>query len=498
MNSICKMENISKFFPGVKALDDVTLTLNHGEVHVLLGENGAGKSTLMKILVGIHRADKGKIIYNGREMHFNSYKDAEKAGISIVYQEFNLIPQLTVAENIFFGKQPLKKGTIHWKKMRQDARRILARLGADISPESIVSHLGVAQQQMVEIAKVMSAEAKVVVFDEPTASLTEKEKEMLFKIIRQMKDDGVTMVYISHRLEEIYQIGDRATILRDGQYIGTVEISGTAMDQLITMMVGRELKDLFPRTDHTPGDVVLKVQNLKCGKFVKQVSFEARKGEILGFAGLMGSGRTETMRALFGADVAEAGQIYIEGSEVKIKSPQEAISHGIGFLTEDRKNQGLILGQTISYNISVTNLNQILKKLNGLKILDLKKEAQNVEKLSRDLLIKTPSVLQLVKNLSGGNQQKVILAKWLNRDCKILIFDEPTRGIDVGAKAEIYKLMNELVGQGVCIIMISSELPEILGMSDRIYVMHEGVITGELSRQEADQDLILRYATGLA
>lgn len=495
--NVLEMKGVSKSFPGVKALSDVDLTLKKGEVHVLLGENGAGKSTLMKVLVGIHQPDAGHISLNGKEVMFKNSKEAEEAGVSIVYQEFNLVGQLTVAENIFFGRYPMKGGRIDWKKLEKDAQEILDRLNVNFKAKDTVASLGTAQQQMVEIAKVLSVNAQVIILDEPTASLTEKEIAKLFTVLEELKKQGTSLIYISHRLEEIMKIGDRVTVLRDGCYVDTVNVCDIEFDDLIRMMVGRDLDNLFPKVDNEKGDVVLEVKNINSGELLKNVSFYARKGEILGFSGLMGAGRTETMRAIFGADKIDSGEIYIDGELVSIKSPQDAIEQGIGFLTEDRKNQGLILSNTIEYNISISNLNKISKQRGLLNVLDKDSEEQNAEKMVDDLLIKTPSIKQLAKNLSGGNQQKVVLAKWLNRDCKILIFDEPTRGIDVGAKTEIYKLMNQLVEQGVAIIMISSELPEVIGMSDRIYVMHEGKISGELKREDFSQNVILQHAAGL-
>lgn len=494
MSTILEMQHIEKSFPGVKALVDANLNLEKGEVHAFLGENGAGKSTLMKILVGILKKDAGKIIYKGNEVNFNNSKEAEKAGISIIYQEFNLIPKLSVAENVFLGRQNVKMGFIDWKSMKEEASNILKDFGVNISPDTPVEQLGVALQQMVEITKALSTKADILIMDEPTAALTDKEIDQLFVTIEKLKSRGVSIIYISHRLEEIYRIGDRATIMRDGMYIDTVQIKDTDISQIIKLMVGREMNDIYPRVEHTRADEVLRVENLNRGKKVKNVSFSAYKGEILGFAGLMGAGRTETMRAIFGADVADSGKIYIEGKQVNIKSPRDAINSGIGLLTEDRKNQGLILGMSIKENISLIDLKRITNKYG---LLDLKDERIQTEKLSDDLTVKTPSVEQLAKFLSGGNQQKVVLAKWMNRHSKVLIFDEPTRGIDVGAKAEIYKLMNKMVDQGISIIMISSDLMEILGMSDRIYVMHEGEISGELSIKEASQDVILKYATGM-
>lgn len=493
MDELLTMTGIDKSFPGVKALSQAEFHLKKGEVHVLLGENGAGKSTLMKILVGIYQRDAGEVILRGKPVHFHNAKDAEKEGVSIIYQEFNLIPQLTVAENVFLGRQPKRNGVIDWKKMNRDTVAILDSLNVKIDPRAKIKTLGVAQQQMVEIAKTLSLNSEIIIMDEPTAALTETEIDSLFMTIDKLKAQGVSFIYISHRLEEIYRIGDRASIMRDGQYINTVQIADTKVDDIITMMVNRKLTEQFPREDHTAGEVILEVKNLKCGKFVKDVSFVARKGEILGFAGLMGAGRSETMRAIFGADIPESGTIKINGQEVINKNPAQAIANGIGFLTEDRKNQGLILRQSVKNNITLTNLEAVM---NPLGKISYGKEDTIAKKFIKDLLIKTPGPAQKVMYLSGGNQQKVVIAKWINRNCKILIFDEPTRGIDVGAKAEIYKLMNRLVESGISIIMISSELPEVIGMSDRIYVMHEGEITAELGMKNNDQDTILKYASG--
>lgn len=495
MGNILIMRDIDKSFPGVKALDKAQLEVKKGEVHVLLGENGAGKSTLMKILVGTYSMDAGEVYLNGEQVHFKGFKDAQNAGIGIVYQEFNLIPQLTVAENIYIGRVPLKKSKqVNWKKMYQDSGKILDLLKSKIDPTARVAGLGVAQQQMVEIAKAISANAQVIVMDEPTAALTEAEIDALFDVIRDLKSQGVSIIYISHRLEEIKRIGDRATVMRDGQYIGTVDIATTSLDDIVKMMIGRDLVQKFPPRNPKPGEEVLRAEHIQNGKAVKDVSFYVKKGEIVGFAGLVGAGRTETMRALFGADRAQGGTVFVEGKEVKIVHPWDAIKHGIGFLTEDRKSEGLMLNFNILMNVSITNLKKIL---GGVRKLDLKKEQQLVDEMCKRLNVKTPSLKQKAAFLSGGNQQKVVLAKWLFCDCKVLVFDEPTRGIDVGAKTEIYNLMNELTDLGAGIIMISSELPEILGMSDRIYVMHLGNIAGELNREEANQELILEYAAGL-
>ncbi|PAB58965.1 sugar ABC transporter ATP-binding protein [Anaeromicrobium sediminis] len=493
MNSVLKMINIEKSFPGVKALNKANLNLKKGEVHILLGENGAGKSTLMKILTGIYEKDKGTIIYKDEEVEFRTPKEAQLSGVSIIYQEFNLIPHLSIMENVFLGREPVKGGIVQWKKMKNDTKKILEGLRVNLDPKMNVKDLGVAQQQMVEIAKALSVDADIIVMDEPTAALTSREIDELFKTIENLKRQGVSIVYISHRLEEIKRIGDRVTIMRDGEYIGTVNVKDTTVDEMIEMMVGRTLNDKFPKKYVKKGETILEVKNLKAGKMVKGVDFHVKKGEIVGFAGLMGAGRSETMKAVFGADPIEDGEIYIENELVQINKTGEAINLGIGFLTEDRKNQGLVLELSVRDNISLTNLDKVLNKF---KLINLNDEKNICHKYVEDLKVKTPTISQKVKFLSGGNQQKVVLAKWLNRNCKILIFDEPTRGIDVGAKVEIYKLMNELVSQGVAIIMISSELPEILGMSDRIYVMHEGHITGELDRGEATQDKILKYATG--
>ncbi len=491
MENILEMVNIEKEFPGVKACKKCKLELRKGEVHVLLGENGAGKSTLMKILVGIEQKDAGKIIYRGKEVNFQNYKQSEENGIGIIYQEFNLIPKLSVCENIFIGKQPTKNGLVSWKKMQEEAKKILDSLQVNIDVNAKIEDLGVAQQQMVEIAKVLSIDANIIIMDEPTSALTEKEIDKLFETIKRLKEQGVSIIYISHRMEEIAKIGDRATIMRDGEYIATVEFGSVTMDEIINLIVGRTLSEKYPKEEHKQGKLILKASHIKSGSMVKDVSFEVYEGEIVGFAGLMGAGRTETMRAIFGADIMEKGEVFIDDKKVNIRSPKEAIDNGIGFLTEDRKNQGLVLNMSVKENITLTNLKELID--NGI-FLNLKKEVSIAKKLSDDLTVKTPSVEQKTKNLSGGNQQKVVLAKWINRDCRILIFDEPTRGIDVGAKSEIYKLMNKLCNKGIAIIMISSELPEIMGMSDRIYVMHEGLITGEVKSTEADQNKLMKYA----
>ncbi|MGI6169790.1 MAG: sugar ABC transporter ATP-binding protein [Christensenellales bacterium] len=493
--NLVEMRDITKSFPGVLALDNVHFELNRGEVHVLLGENGAGKSTLMKILSGVYHKDSGTILYKGKEVNIENVHQAQELGISIIYQELNVSPYLTVAENIYIGRQPMKAGRVDWKKMYADAQQVLDELQVNIHPKTIVKNLTIAQQQMVEVARAISKNVDVLIMDEPTSSLTEHEIEQLFRTIRELTAKGVGIIYISHRLEELREVGDRATVFRDGRFVETVNFNQgeVDLDYLIKLMVGRDLKDKFPKEEVPIGEEVFRVENVSCDKTkVKECSFHVRSGEILGFSGLMGAGRTELMRAAIGADARDGGDIYLNGKKIQIRNFGDAVKNRIGFLTEDRKGQGLVLIFDVKSNITLAGLDKIIKR----KFLDLRKERDDAQKLSEALDIKTPSLKQKVKFLSGGNQQKVVLAKWLFTDCDILIFDEPTRGIDVGAKTEIYKLMTELARRGVAIIMISSELPEILGMSDRIYVMHEGKITGELQRNEADQEKILKLATG--
>lgn len=492
--SLVKMKNISMEFPGVKALDGVDFELRAGEVHVLLGENGAGKSTLMKILCGVHKKQAGTIEYKGEKVELKDVHHAQDLGISIIYQELNLIPHLSVAENIFIGRQPMHKGMVNWSKMYEDAQKILKALHVDINPRAKIVDLGIAQQQMVEVAKATSVNADVLIMDEPTSALTEKEIKELFRTVHTLKKSGVGIIYISHRLEEIKEVGDRATVLRDGKFIKTVEFENgeVDLDNIIKLMVGRDLLHKFPKKDTTIGEEIFRVENVSTKNFLKDCSFNVKSGEILGVSGLMGAGRTELMRAVTGADKRETGDIFIRGEKVEIKNFGDAVKHRIAYLSEDRKGQGLVLIFDIKQNITLAKLDNIKK--NGM--LNLHKEKTDAKQLVEALAIKTPSIKQKVKFLSGGNQQKVVVAKWLYTQCDILMFDEPTRGIDVGAKLEIYKLMQELARKGKAIIMISSELPEILGMSDRIVVMHEGKIAGELSIEEADQVKILYLATG--
>ena len=489
---VVQMQGITKEFPGVVALNGVDFNLKRGEVHALVGENGAGKSTLIKILSGAYEMDRGEIRINGQKVNISSPRHSQELGISVIYQEFNLVPYLSVAENIFLGRESMSNGVfINNKENRAKAQELLDRLELEISIDDTVADLGVAQQQMVEVAKALSMQASIIVMDEPTSALGNREIEQLFRTIEKMKSEGISIIYISHRLEELWQIADRVTVLRDGQFITTSDMETMDKDQLIKYMVGRDLTEQFPERNVSLGEEILRVENLSKKGVLENISFNLRKGEVVGFAGLVGSGRTELMRCLFGADRFEQGKIYLEGREIEIKSPRDAIGHGIGFITEDRQRQGLMLVRPVKENITVTALDRVISNL----LIDHSEERRIAEDLVDKLRIRTPGLEQEVRYLSGGNQQKVVISKWLLEKAKILIFDEPTRGIDVGAKKEVYSLINELVGQGVGVIMVSSELPEILGMSDRIYVMSEGRITGELGSQEATQEKILQYAT---
>lgn len=487
------MKGIDKSFPGVHALDHVDLEVRRGEVHALMGENGAGKSTLMKVLTGIYSKDEGTITFEGKEVEFTNPREAQDAGIVIVHQELNMLGHLTVAQNIFIGREFMKGKFIDDRKMNEEARKLFDQLGIDIDPTETMSRLTVGKQQMCEIAKAISHDAKVIIFDEPSAALTEAEIEELFKIIRDLRERQLGIVYISHRMDEIKVITDRVTVMRDGGYVGTLITKDCTKEDIINMMVGRVIYE-DPKTESQvakDAPVVLKVEHLNAGRMVQDVSFELHKGEILGFSGLMGAGRTETMRALFGADPKQSGDIYINGEKVDIKTPKDAVSHGIGYLSEDRKRFGIIVDKTVAENSTMASLDEYMKGL----FIDKKKEKEVAQKYVDILKTKTPGVDQLVVNLSGGNQQKVVIAKWLVRNCDILIFDEPTRGIDVGAKSEIYHLMNELVAEGKSIIMVSSEMTEILRMSDRIVIMCEGRKTGELGIEEATQERIMHAAT---
>ncbi|EOD01779.1 ribose ABC transporter ATP-binding protein RbsA [Caldisalinibacter kiritimatiensis] len=491
---VLEMKNITKEFPGVKALDNVNLRVYKGNVMALLGENGAGKSTLMKILSGVYKKDVGKIIYEGKEVEFKTPKESQEKGISIIHQELNLIPELTIGENIFLGREPLTSfRKIDWDKLYKDSKELLNRLGVDEDPRKPVSELSIGQQQMVEIAKALSLNAKIIIMDEPTDALTDKETESLFKVINELKNEGRSIIYISHRLNEIFEICDDVTVLRDGEFIGENSINELNEDKIIEMMVGRKLTEQFPRVDVEKGDVVLKVKELS-NDYVKNINFTLRRGEILGISGLMGAGRTELAKTIFGALKKESGEIYLEGKEININSPKDALKEGIAYVSEDRKSEGLILGLSVAENMSISSLKQLTGFLGKI---DRNKEKKEVEGYVDKISIKTPSIEQKIKNLSGGNQQKVAIAKSLMTSPKVLILDEPTRGVDVGAKKEIYDIINKFKKEGMSIIMISSEIQEILGMSDRILVMHDGEITGELDIDNASQETIMKHAVGI-
>ncbi len=491
---ILTMDGIDKSFPGVHALDHVNLEVRKGEVHALMGENGAGKSTLMKVLTGIYSKDSGTITYEGKEVEFANPRAAQDAGIVIVHQELNMIGHLTVAQNIFVGREPKSGFVINDAKMNRDSAKLFEKLGIDIDPKEIMSNLTVGKQQMCEIAKAISHDAKVIVFDEPSAALTDAEIDQLFKIIKQLRDQQMGIVYISHRMDEIKRITDRVTVMRDGSYVGTLITEECTKDDIINMMVGRVIYE-DPKTESqvaADAPVVLEVEHLNAGRMVQDVSFKLHKGEILGFSGLMGAGRTEMARALFGADLKDSGVIKVNGKEVTINSPEDAVKAGIGYLSEDRKRYGIVVQKTITQNTTMAAMDKFEKGA----FIDKKREKTVAQEMVEMLKTKTPSVDQLVVNLSGGNQQKVVIAKWLVSDVDILIFDEPTRGIDVGAKQEIYELMNRLVKEeGKSIIMISSEMTEVLRMSDRVMVMCEGRVTGEIGISEATQESIMNAAT---
>jgi ribose transport system ATP-binding protein len=495
MAALIEVEGVSKTFPGVRALSDVRFELTPGEVHALMGENGAGKSTLMKILAGVYTKDSGKILMEGREVAFANPREAQAAGLGIVHQELQLMNHLTVAQNIFIGREPRRAFglLLDEDKLNRNAAALLAHLNLTIDPRIVVGDLTVARQQMVEIAKSFSHNSRVLIMDEPTAALNNAEVAELFKMIRDLKRRGVGIIYISHKVDELKQISDRVTVLRDGEYVGTVPTATTSIETIISMMVGRTLTDVARDTTRKPReDVALEVKGLNCGALVKNVSFSLKRGEILGFAGLMGAGRTEVARAVFGADRVQSGEIFVSGKRVVIRTPKGAVAAGIGYLSEDRKRFGLAVGMDVASNVVMASLARFLSFRFFLRERAIFAEA---EKFVTLLGIRTPTLSQEVRLLSGGNQQKVVVAKWLARDCEVLFFDEPTRGIDVGAKAEIYKLLRKLAAQGKAIVMISSELPEILRMSDRIVVMCEGRITGELMPEEATQERIMQLAT---
>ncbi|GED02688.1 sugar ABC transporter ATP-binding protein [Bacillus atrophaeus] len=487
------MNDIHKAFGKNQVLSGVSFNLKPGEVHALMGENGAGKSTLMNLLTGLHGLDKGSIRINGKETYFSNPKEAEQNGIAFIHQELNIWPEMTVLENLFIGKEMTSKlGILNTKKMKALAKKQFEKLSVSLSLDQEAGKCSVGQQQMIEIAKALMIKAEVIIMDEPTAALTEREINKLFEVIASLKKDGVSIVYISHRMEEIFSICDRITIMRDGKTVDTTNISETSFDEVVKKMVGRELTDRYPQRRPELGDIVLEVRDAsKKGSF-EHVSFHVRSGEIVGVSGLMGAGRTEIMRALFGIDRLDSGEIWLAGKKTNIKNPNDAVKKGLGFITENRKDEGLLLDTSIRENIALPSLTSFSPK----GVIDQKREASFVELLINRLTIKTASPETHARNLSGGNQQKVVIAKWIGIGPKVLILDEPTRGVDVGAKREIYTLMNELTDRGVAIIMVSSELPEIIGMSDRIIVVHEGKISGEVASREATQERIMTLATG--
>lgn len=501
MNPILEMRSITKEFPGVKALDGVTFDLFAGEFHSLVGENGAGKSTLMKVLSGVYPFGSygGDIVVDGSVKQFKTVREAEHAGIAIIFQELSLVKELTVGENIFLGREPSKFGVINWTELYSRASKLLKDLNLPINPKTPVGNLGIGQQQLVEIAKALSQNANILVLDEPTAALTESEVETLFDILRSLKARGVGMIYISHKLDEVFEMSDRITVLRDGQTVGTQNASDLTKDKVIALMVGRDVGDIFPKVEHEFGEVALEVKNLTSQDIehlnknvVKNVSFSVRRGEVLGISGLMGAGRSELLMSLFGAHPGRVtGEVYVSGKRVEMKTPRDAIQQGIGFVTEDRKRLGLILEQSILNNMTLAGL----KEISGKFVTNVGRERKTGEKAKVDLKVKANSVDTIVGTLSGGNQQKVVLAKWLVTNPKILFLDEPTRGIDVGAKQEIYANINELAKKGLAIVLVSSELPEVLGMSDRVIVLHEGQVTGEFTRAEATPEKVMAAAT---
>lgn len=496
MEYILEMKNINKSFSGVKVLDEVSFYLKPGEVHALMGENGAGKSTLMKILMGIYKADSGSVYLNGQEVHFHGPREAIHMGLSMIHQELNPVLDMEVAENIFMGRELIKPGfggmnIVDRSAMRVETAKLFQSMNIQINPKTITRWLSVAEMQLVEIVKAISLNSKIIIMDEPTSAITDKEVEVLFQQINRLKQQGVAIIYISHKMDEIFRIADRITVLRDGILAGSDVSTNLDRDKLITMMVGREIKEVYPKQDANIGEVVLETDHLNRGKRVKDVSFKLRKGEILGIAGLVGSGRSELAETIFGIYPATSGKLMIRGEEVKIHHPKEAIAHHIAMITEDRKQTGLNLKTTVEQNISLVSLN----KLSRRGIINKRKEAESADSYIQSLKIKAPGRKTPVLSLSGGNQQKVVLAKWLLDEPEIIIFDEPTRGIDVGAKRDIYLLIGELARKGKGVIVISSEMPEVMGISDRILVMNEGRIAGELRREEFSQEKIMHYAS---
>ena len=488
--TVLELHGITKIFPGVKALDQVQFDLKAGEIHALMGENGAGKSTFIKVIMGVHQAEEGEMLLNGKPVHFRNTRDAQKAGIAAIYQHVTAYPHLTVAENIFTGHLKLRHGVVQWKQMYEEADRLLQELNADFNSKALMGSLSVAQQQMVEIAKALSVGARIIIMDEPTAALTKRESEELYRITRKLRDEGASIIFISHRFEDMYALATRVTVFRDSKYIGTYQVDEITNADLIKAMVGREISDLFPKPEVEIGEEILRVENLSRTGFFKDVSFHVRKGEIMGLTGLVGARRTEVVQTIFGAEKLNSGKIFLEGKAVQIKCPSDAMKLGIGLLPENRQVEGLILDWGIGRNITVSELGRYTRGL----FLNEKKENLSAKDLAEQVDTKAVSVFDKASSLSGGNQQKVVVAKALGSDFKVLILDEPTKGVDVGAKAAIYEIMGELAQQGYAIVMISSEMPEILGMCDRIVVMCEGRVAGELSRDEATQEKILELA----
>ncbi|NYH18560.1 ribose transport system ATP-binding protein [Paraburkholderia bryophila] len=491
---LLRLTHVTKRFPGVLALDAVSFDLRRGEVHAICGENGAGKSTLMKIISGQYPPDEGTLLYKGSERHFTSSLEAQAAGIAIIHQELNLVPHLSVAENIFLAREPRRGIFVDRVRLRADAQCCLDRLGVDIAPGRLVRTLSVAQRQMVEIAKALSLDAEVLIMDEPTSSLTESETSQLFRIIHELKRAGVGVIYISHRLDEMIGIVDRVTVMRDGRYVSTDVFQDTTINQIVARMVGRSLEDKFPPRTSTPADnVLLSVDRLTRTNVFGPVSFALRRGEILGFAGLMGAGRTEVARAIFGADPLDGGTIHLGDETLAIRSPIDAIRHGIAYLSEDRKANGLSINMPVASNITLAHMDAVSNRFGFIRFAD---EAAVAQRYIDQLGIRTPGVRQIARNLSGGNQQKVVISKWLFRESRVLFFDEPTRGIDVGGKYAIYELLDRLAAQGIGVVMISSELPEILGMTDRVAVFHEGELVTILNTRQTSQEEIMHYASG--
>ncbi|MGP1455454.1 MAG: sugar ABC transporter ATP-binding protein [Treponema sp.] len=483
--------HICKSFPSVKALDDINFDLYAGEVHALLGENGAGKSTLMKIFSGVYTKDSGDIIINGEKIDISSPRQAQQLGIGIVHQELNLCPHLTIAENIFLGREYAVKGILHKQRQKGECKKLLQKMAIDLDPDTLVGDLPVSKQQMVEICKILSTDANIIIMDEPTSALSETEIDELFLLMHELKQQGKGIIYISHRLEELARITDRVTILRDGTFIGTYPFKDMTLDSIISKMVGRQLSEKFPKVTMEAGEAVFEVEHVCAGSQVRDISFTLRSGEIVGIAGLVGAGRTETLRALFGADTIESGVIKIDGEPVSIKKPRDAIKRGLFLVPEDRKQDGLCVNLAVDHNLTIPNLDLVSKT----GVIHRHLHRQKAQEMTERLGIKTPSLAQYARNLSGGNQQKIVVGKWLMHEARVVMFDEPTRGIDVAAKIQIYTIMNTLKQKGIGVLFVSSELPEVLGLADRILVMCNGKITADLPAADATQESVLHYAT---